>query len=361
MVGKKTVVILLLVLMLSGIALAADLTSIPVSGEEIMAMAQAEDAISRRRAAKRDAMLAERSHQQMPVAVAEPIVVTEEINPQQPLAEVPPVNEKHPSSSPKEERLWGSFPELSAWAGGWINPTAETKGMWVNLKYMQWFTKYEKPQNFGLGFNVRGDYGKNGTGYDWGYFAPGPSVGYYRELGLYNAFEADVGLLYRFDKKRDNDWMPTAHLEFSHRLDYKNRLIFQIDGNYFPHDSWIGPGIYLDHKLNKNWKVIAGVADSISWQDGRWYSGFMPSVRFKYKNRWNFGANANLFTGLGTFYGVVVAYELTPDVNTWYELKKDKSVSKKNSGDFDQDAESKVTVSEQTIDELIADQQEEKP
>ncbi len=359
---KRLVVILPLVLMLSGIASAADPTSIPVSGEEIMVMANAMDAISRRRAAKRDAMLVERSHQQAPAVVAEPVVVIEENNPQQPPVEVSPVIE---TSSSQEavatDKVWGSFPELSAWTGGWINPTAETKGVWVNLKYMQWFTKYEKPENFGLGFNVRGDYGKNGTGYDWGYFAPGPSVGYYRGLGLYNAFEADVSLLYRFDKRRDNDWMPTAHVEFSHRLDYKNRLIFQVDGNYFPNDSWIGPGIYLDHRLNEKWKFIGGFADSISWQDGRWYSGFMPSVRFKYKNRWNFGVNATLFTGLGTFYGVVVAYELTPDINTWYELKKDKSVSKKNSGDFDQDTESKVTVSEQTIDELIIDQPEEKP
>jgi len=348
--------------MLSGIASAADLTSIPVSGEEIMAMAEAEDAISRRRAAKRDAMLAERSPQQSPAVVAESVVASEEINPKQPPAEVSSVTETHPYSPPKEERLWGSFPELSAWAGGWINPTAETKGVWVNLKYIQWFTKYEKPENFGLGFNVRGDYGKNGTGYDWGYFAPGPSVGYYRGLGnLNNAFEADVSLLYRFDKKRDSGWMPTAHVEFSHRLDYKNRLIFQVDGNYFPNDSWIGPGIYLDHKLNKEWKVIGGFANNISWQDDKWYSGFMPSVRFKYKNRWNFGVNATLFNGLGTFYGVVVAYELTPDINTWYELKKQKTIVKKESGDFDQDNESKVMVSEQTIDELIADQLEEKP
>ncbi|HBR71345.1 MAG TPA: hypothetical protein DEA27_00865, partial [Candidatus Moranbacteria bacterium] len=270
----------------------------------------------------------------------------------------------------KSQPEWGSFPEISAWAGAWRNPSAGTDGYWVNLKYLQWFTKYEKPENFGIGANVRWDDGKNSTGYDWGFLAFGPSAGYYRALGLRNSFETDVSLLYRIDEKRENGFMPSAHIEFGHRLDYKNRLTFQVDGNYFPNDSWMGPGIYWEYKINKEWKVITGAGASISWLDGDVYTGFMPSVRVKYKNRYNIGVNLNLFTGLGTFYGLTAAYELTPDINTWWENKKDKSVSLVSEGEqvvqnqeqvaSDQGVEQTVEISEKTIEQIIQENEEEK-
>lgn len=216
---------------------------------------------------------------------------------------------------------WGSFPEASVWTGGWMNPTADTWGVWGDPKYLQWFTKYEEPENFGLGGRVKMDYGENDSGYDWGYIAPGPTFGYYRGLDLSNDFEMDISFLYRIDKRRDDGLMPTLHAEFNHILDYKNRLTFQVDGSYFPGDSWLGPGIYWHHKIDQNWKVVTGAGLSLSWLDGDFFSGFMPSVRVKYKNRYSIGFNANLFTGLGTFYGIILAYELTPDIHSWWQEK----------------------------------------
>jgi hypothetical protein len=254
-----------------------------------------------------------------------------------------------------EPKTWGSFPEASAWMGAWMNPTADTKGAWANLKYLQWYTAYEKPENFGIGANIRWDHGSNSTGYGWGYFAPGPSIGYYRGIGLRNSFQADVSLLYRFDERRDNGFMPTVHVEFSRILDYKNRLTFQIDGSYFPSDSWMGPGLYWEHKLSKDWKVITGAGASLGWTDGDFFSGFQPSLRVKYLNRWNLGINATLFTGLGTFYGVTAAYELTPDMKTWWENKNAAGIKKVSDGSGNNNMP--IEVSEKSIKQLIVEEE----
>jgi len=265
------------------------------------------------------------------------------------------------------QKKWGNFTEASVWTGAWMNSKYHTGGVWFNLKYLKWYTKYEKPENFGVGINVRGDYGKilkNGKA-NWGYLAPGPMVGYYRGLSLRNSIEADASLLYRFDKNRPNGLMPTAHLEFNRILDYKNRLILQVDGSYFPKDSWLGPGVYLEHKLNKEWKVVVGAGASLSWLDGDFISGFQPSVRFKYKNRLNIGFNANLFTGLGTFYGIVLAYELTPDINSWYEDYKVSTVKLIKEGKMEAPAGFEtqdpigIEIMNQTIDEMDKNSKEE--
>ncbi|HOF42453.1 MAG TPA: hypothetical protein PLF30_01090 [Candidatus Moranbacteria bacterium] len=222
-------------------------------------------------------------------------------------------------------KVWGSFPEASIWAGAWINPKMDTQGLWATAKYLEWFTKYEKPENFGIGAKVRGDYGwksMDGSDPNWSYYAPGPSVGYYRGLTLRDSIEADFSLLYRFDKNRDDGFMPDLHAEYNRILGYKNRLTLQVDAVYFEDDSWVGPGAYLHHRLNKDWKVIPGVGASLSWIDGDYISGFQPSLKFKYRNKWTIGATANLFTGNGSFFGIVAAYEFTPDINTWYETKK---------------------------------------
>lgn len=255
------------------------------------------------------------------------------------------------SDTATDKKGWGSFAEKSIWTGAWINPSKDTGGVWFEGKYLRWYTQYENPENFAIGAKVKADYGKilkNGNA-DWGYLAAGPAVGYYRGLGLRNSFETDVALMYRFDKNRPNGLMPTVHAEFSRVLDYKNRLTFQVDGSYFPKDSWLGPGLYWERKLDKDWKVIIGAGASLGWLDGDFISGFQPSIRFRYKNRWNVGVNANLFTGLGTFYGIVFAYELTPDINTWYETSKAKTVKLKQKGTSDEVvSEKKVEAPEES-------------
>ncbi|NTW27513.1 MAG: hypothetical protein HGA36_04270 [Candidatus Moranbacteria bacterium] len=239
-----------------------------------------------------------------------------------------------------DQKIWGSFPELSLWTGAWMNPKADTQGVWMDLKYLQWFTKFEQPENYGVGARLRGDYGwKSGSNADWGYIAPGVAAGYYRGLGLRNSFETDAALLYRFDMNRKDGLMPTGHVEFNHILGYKDRLIFQVDGNYFPHDSWLGPGIYWEHKLDKDWKVIAGAGASLSWLDGDYLSGFAPSVKVKYKNKYTVGLTANLFTGVGSFFGVIAAYESTPDISTWYAEYNQKTISLKQGMKQDQQNE----------------------
>jgi hypothetical protein len=253
---------------------------------------------------------------------------------------------------------WGSFPEISVWTGGWLNPEGDTGGLWASMKYLQWFTKYEKPENFGVGLSVKADYGKvikNGNA-DWGYIAPGPSVGYYRGLGLKNSVETDAALLYRIDKNRTDGLMPTFHLELSHRIDPKNRISFQVDASYFPGDSWIGPGFFWEHKFGKDLKLIAGVGGSLGFLDGSYIPGFVPSIRLKYKNRLNIGFSATLFTGAGPFYGVILAYELTPDINTWYETKKVKSVRLIKNGEITKGPDGsnplEIKITEKTINEM---------
>jgi hypothetical protein len=222
------------------------------------------------------------------------------------------------------QETWGSFPEASIWTGAWKNSEYDTGGIWANAKFLNWYTAFEKPENFGLGFKIRGDYGKilSNSDVDWGYVAPGPSLGYYRGITLRDSIETDVSILYRFDKVRDSGLMLDGHFEFDHIADYKNRFILQIDGNYFPDDSWAGPGIYLEHKLNKSWKIIPGVGASLSWLDGDFIPGFQPSMRLKYDNRWNFGVNANFTDKQGNFIGAILAYEFTPDITTWMESRK---------------------------------------
>lgn len=252
-----------------------------------------------------------------------------------------------------KQKKYGSFPEASIWTGAWTNPKYNTGGFWFNMKYLQWFTKYEQPENFGIGANIRGDYGKilkNGHA-DWGYFAPGIMAGYYRGLGLRNSFQADASLLWRFDKNRQDGFMPAFYAEFNRVLNYKNRLIFQVDGSYFPDDSWLGPGIYWEHKWAKDWKTVAGAGASLSWLDGDFIDGFMPSLRVRYKNRWNVGVNANLFTGLGTFYGIGLAYELTPDITTWYQEYEKGTIKMKQEGTHGV-PDLNIEISEKTIDEM---------
>lgn len=223
----------------------------------------------------------------------------------------------------EQEKVWGSFPEASIWAGAWMNPDYETSGVWANLKYLQWYTKFEKAENFAIGATVRGDYGATAKApIDWGYLALGPRVGYYRGLGLRNSIEIDAGLLYRFDENREGGPMGSIHAEFDHLASYKNRVIFQVDADLFPGDSWVGPGIHLDHKVNKDVRVVPGAVLSMGFLDGETIMGFMPTLKAKYRNRFTVGVNANLFTGQGTFLGVVAAYEFTPDIFTWMEDKK---------------------------------------
>jgi len=139
-------------------------------------------------------------------------------------------------------------------------------------------------------------------------------------------------------------------------LDYKNLLTFQVDGSYSPGDSWLGPGLYWEHRINKKWKVISGAGASLSWQDGDFFSGFAPSLRFKYDNRWSIGVNANLFTGLGTFFGIVAAYETTPTAKTWLETRQAKKVITKEIGSGNTDL-SGVAISEKTIRKLLIEQE----
>lgn len=329
------------------------------------------------RASKRDAELAKyRSESEQPVVAVEkqgevkriveekpcpPPAESVKVSPQ-PIAPSAQVAESRPAEKPQaapavesqvaseSQRIWGSFPEASLWAGAWVNPKHDTWGFWTDLKYIQWFTKFEEAENFGLGLGLRTDYGEGRGESKWGYVAPGVRAGYYRGLGLKNSFEADGGLFYRIDRNRQDGLMPTVHAEFSRVLDYQNRLIFQVDGTYFPHDSWLGPGVYLEHKLSKNWKVTAGAGASLGWLDGDFFSGFAPSLKFKYKNRYTLGVTSNLFTGQGTFFGLVAAYELTPTINDWYQSKKEKSikqVSQSKSEKFDG-----VKISNKTIDEM---------
>lgn len=361
---KAMLISALLMVMSPGITVASEKIDHPVLGKVNEETGQIFDNLRRR---QRDLAL-ESFRKGKDVSSESEIQVQKNVDP--PISRIAQQEEnleKQIDSSEQEgnednQQVWGRFREGSGWAGAWWNQTAETKGYWANLKYMQWFTKYEKPENFGIGANFRWDDGKNSTGYDWGYLAFGPSLGYYRALGLRNSFEVDTSLLYRIDEKRENGFMPSAHIEFSRRLDYKNRITFQVDGNYFPNDSWIGPGVYWEHKINKEWKVITGAGASISWLDGDVYTGFMPSVRLKYKNRYNLGVNLNLFTGLGTFYGITAAYELTPDINTWWENKKDKSVNlvseRKQEEKVVQNQE--VEISEKTIEQIIQEHEEEK-
>lgn len=252
-----------------------------------------------------------------------------------------------------KQKKWGSFPESSVWTGAWMKPGKDEGGVWFNWKYLQWFTKYERAENFAIGANLRGDYGKilkNGDA-DWGYLAPGIMAGYYRGLGLRNSFQTDASLLWRFDKNRQDGFMPALHAELSRVIDYQNRVYIQVDGNYFPGDSWLGPSLNWEHKLNKDWKTIVSAGASLSWLDGDFFSAFMPGIRVKYKNRWNVGFNANILSTMNPLFGIIFAYELTPDINTWYEKQKADSVKVKQEGTNNSDLQ-QIEISEQTIDEM---------
>lgn len=336
------------------------------------------------RASKRDAELAKYRSQTQPQVAVEKQVVVEQVERQiarkqdpcpaptekveiaaQPIAPAtlevavakpaekpqvtPPV--AGPQTVPEGQRVWGSFPEASVWTGAWVNPKHDTWGFWTDFKYMRWFTNYEAPQNYGLGLGLRTDYGEGRGKSEWGYVAPGVRAGYYRGLGLRNSFETDGGLFYRIDRNRQDGLMPTIHTEFSHTVDYKNRLIFQVDGTYFPHDSWLGPGVYLEHKLSKDWKVIAGAGASLGWLDGDFNTGFMPSVKLKYRNRYTFGVTSNLFTSQGSFFGIVAAYELSPTVTDWYQNKKAEKIKQVSEGEVPNPA-NQILISEKTIEEM---------
>lgn len=275
---------------------------------------------------------------------------------EEPPAEVQPApaaSEALPEFENPEQRTWGSFPEVSFWTGAWKNFEHDTWGVWGNLKWLQWFTRYEKAENFGIGASLRGDYGAAPSGADWGYYALGPHVGYYRGLGLRNSFEADMGILWRFDMNRKDGVMLTPHVQFDHILNHKNRLTLQVDGSIFDHDSFVGPGIFWEHKLNKDYKVISGAGASIGFLDGDIFTGFAPSIRVKYKNRFSLGLTANLFTGLGPFGGIIAAYEATPDITTWYAEKRAKTIQKKETPVGKQSAKpAGIQISSQTIDQM---------
>jgi len=340
--------LLMLMLTLSGVTSAAELV---VSSGDITAVA---NAVRNNRAQKRDAALSK----------AAPVIITDVADAKKVTRVAVPAKVNNVKAAKEEivsidgdKQVWGNFPEASAYVGAWKNPTSDTEGEWVNLKYMQWFTRYEKAENFGIGVNVRADYGRNTqTGNNWGYLAPGPTVGYYRGIGQKSSFETDLGLLYRFDKNRDSGLMPVLHAEYSRKINYKNRLSFQVDGNFFSNDSWAGPGVYWESKVNKNWKVTAGAGASINWLDGDTITGFMPSVKVKYKNRFSLGLSANLFSEFGASFGIIGSYELTPDMDAWYKAHKSKGVKQLNKetvSDSDQGEEPKIGVSNETIDELI--------
>ncbi|EKE19792.1 MAG: hypothetical protein ACD_8C00104G0002 [uncultured bacterium] len=373
---RFSVVMMLAMLVFTGVAWSGEnLVKHPVLGEVDKETARVFDEA---RARKRDAALAQYGKVKNPqtVVVAEALVpetvapVTKKTTEER-VANVERAFEASKSAPRKDgsvvqtrvtfsenQRLWGSFPEASIWAGAWLNTKHDTKGVWYDLKYMHWFTKFEKPENFGLGLGFRGDYGKNKAGYKWGYNAPGVRAGYYRGLGLRNSFETDAGLFYRFDRNRPDGFMPTIHAEFNRVLDSKNRLTFQVDGNYFPNDSWLGPGIYWEHKLSKDWKVTTGAGASLSWLDGDFISGFAPSVKVKYKNRYTVGLTSNLFSASGPFFGVILAYELTPDMNSWYESYKKETIKLIKEGKqeapagFDLNDPLGIEISEQPIDEM---------
>lgn len=282
---------------------------------------------------------------------SEPIAPATQVVASTPVEEPQVAPAAEPQVASESQRIWGSFPEASVWTGAWVNPKHDTWGFWTDFKYMRWYTNYEAPQNYGLGLGLRTDYGEGRGDSKWGYLAPGVRAGYYRGLGLRNSFEADGGLFYRIDRNRSDGLMPTIHAEFSHTLDYKNRLIFQVDGTYFPHDSWLGPGVYLERKLSKDWKVIAGAGASLGWLDGDFITGFMPSVKFKYRNRYTLGVSSNLFTGQGAFFGIVAAYEFAPTVTDWYQNKKVESIKQVKEGEA-QNAANGILISEKTIEEM---------
>ena len=359
---KIRVVLALIIFLIVGVEVRGAEEQYPfaIGNEEIGLVA---DIVKKVRTEKRDAALAQyeldgqQNLAQEPVAEKPQQAETEQV-----MMEDSPmmvVSENDGGSVNSEAiKTWGSFPEISIWFGGWFNPEAETQGVWLVAKWLEWFTTYEKPENFGIGASLRADYGwLSDSKVDWGYVAPGPTVGYYRGLGLRDSFQTDISLLYRFDQNRDNGWMPTAHVEFDHIFDYKNRLIVQVDGVYFPGDSWLGPGIHWEHKLNKNWKITSGATASIGWLDGDVITGFMPDLMFKYNNRWSFGISANLFTGLGTFYGFKAAYELKPDIDTWWQTKNAAGVKTKKVSEEDiLDEASGIEVSKKTIDQLIEEE-----
>ena len=356
---KIRVVLALMIFLIVGVEVQGAEEQYPfaIGNEEIGLVA---DIVKKIRTEKRDAALAQYEQGKQPQISpsAEEESQRPEAIPAERIPEVIVAEGGGGRVNPETIKTWGSFSEISIWLGGWFNPEAETQGTWINAKWLEWFTKYEKPENFGIGASLRADHGwLSDSEIDWGYVAPGPTVGYYRGLGLRDSFQIDASLLYRFDQNRDNGWMPTAHAEFDHIFDYKNRLIVQVDGVYFPGDSWLGPGVHWEHKLSRNWKVTSGATASIGWLDGDVITGFMPDLMFKYNNRWSFGVSANLFTGFGTFYGFKAAYELKPDADTWWQTKNAAGVKTKKVSEEDiLDEASGIEVSEKTIDQLIEEE-----
>jgi hypothetical protein len=219
------------------------------------------------------------------------------------------------------------FNEVSAYAGGWINPHG-VKGVWAMGEFLRW-NRTDGPTNYGFGIVSQLDYGKGKNKSHWGYASVGPVLSLYTELGMADSFQVKLRPQYRFNEHPKADgWMPGAYLEYDHILGRNDKMFLTADGHYFKNDSFLGLNAYWEHRFNRTVKAKAGFGVNWNFSGGGTVFGFGPSLSVKLYDRFTIGWSANFFDG-GPLYGLYVGYELNTDIMAMDASIRENSVNLK--------------------------------
>jgi len=236
-------------------------------------------------------------------------------------------------TAPPSGTKWDHFHEISAYAG-YYQSNVGTQGFWGMAEYIRWNTQRRKAENFGFGVTAKADYGwGENAGVHWGSASIGPNVDYWREVGLNNYFLLKLRPLWRFNESPKPDgFSPGGYLEFDHVLNGRNMLIGTFDATYFKDDSYFNLNFSLEHRFGRNVKVRAGLG--LTWQGPLedMAMGIGPTLSIKFYNRLTIGASLNFFQALTT-WGVWAGYEINTDMIAVDASFREKSVSKKESGE----------------------------
>jgi hypothetical protein len=236
-------------------------------------------------------------------------------------------------SAPESKSKWDSFHEVTAYAGAYYSLNAQSKGFWAMAEYTKWFTDRTNPHNYGLGVTAKGDYGwGKDSGVHWGSFSIGPNLDYWTELADNQYLLAKVRPLYRFNEgTKANGFMPGGYLEYSNAFSRKNTFIASLDGQYFKNDSYLGLNLMVEHKLNKDIKIKAGLGLTLQALENETLLGLGPNLSVKFYDRFVLGASVNFIKG-GPTFGLYAGYELNTDLILLDAKIREKSVKQKAVG-----------------------------
>lgn len=226
----------------------------------------------------------------------------------------------------EENKAKHSFEEFTLYAGGWYAMKAQSKGVWAQGEWTHWVSLLDRPENFGAGLIAKYDHGRSKDGYKWGYFAPGLNLDYYRTITEADDFLAKFRPMYRIGEGNSRSgFMPGVYLQEAHVLDRNNKLIFTVDGQYFPNDSYLGIGVMLEHRFNKDFKVRIGPVLGVNFLQDLTVIGIGPEIVFDAYNRFEIGLSANFAKG-GPFLGAFVGYKFNSDLRLIDSALRERSV-----------------------------------